>query len=82
MGASIVSLTMECYNWIVMIYIKFLNLSEEKQEELLKVSREHVTYLFGDSIKKYVDKTGADYERLIDEETIKNLYTYNYVFNI
>ncbi|TXN34959.1 hypothetical protein FVB32_10190 [Flagellimonas hymeniacidonis] len=65
-----------------MIYIKFQDLSEEKQEELLKVSREHVTYLFGDSIKKYVDKTGADFERLIDEETIKNLYTYDYFFNI
>ena len=65
-----------------MIYIKFQDLSMEKQEELLKVSRERVTYLFGESIKKYVDETGADYESLIDEEMIKNLYTYNFVFNI
>ncbi|WP_421810719.1 hypothetical protein [Flagellimonas sp.] len=65
-----------------MIYIKFQDLSLEKQEELLEVSREHVTHLFGDSIKKYVSETGADYERLIEEETIKNLYSYDYVFNI
>ena len=30
-----------------MIYIKFQDLSMEKQEELLEVSREHVTHLFG-----------------------------------
>ena len=56
-----------------MIYIKFQDLSEEKQEELLQVSREHVTHLYGESIKKYVEETGADYENLIDEEMIKNL---------
>ena len=65
-----------------MVYIKFQDLSMEKQEELLQVSREHVTHLFGDSIKKYVEETGADYERLIEVEMIKNLYTYNFVFNI
>ncbi len=65
-----------------MIYIKFQDLSEEKQEELLKVSREHVIHLFGESIQKFVDETGADFDKLIDEEMIKNLYTYNFVFNI
>ena len=73
-----------------MIYIKFLDLSQEAQEELLQVSREDVEHRFGASIRKYVDKTGADYERLIDEacpersrrETIKNLYSYDYAFNI
>jgi hypothetical protein len=53
-----------------------------KQEELFQVSREHVIYLFGESIQKYVDETGEDYDKLIDEEMIKNLYTYNFVFNI
>lgn len=57
-------------------------MSSEKQEELLQVSREHVTHLYGDSIKKYMDETGADYDSLIEEEMIKNLYTYNFVFNI
>ncbi len=65
-----------------MIYIKFQDLSLEKQEELLEVSKERVTHLFGESIRKYVVETGEDYERLIEEETIKNLYTYDYAFNI
>lgn len=65
-----------------MIHLKFQDLSLEKQEEILKVSREHVTHLFGESIRKYVDETGEDFDRLIDEETIKNLYSYDYVFNI
>ena len=65
-----------------MIYIKFQDLSEEKQEELLQFSREYVIHLFGESIQKYVDETGADYDSLIDEEMIKNKYTYDYVFNI
>ncbi|MDC6403689.1 MULTISPECIES: hypothetical protein [Maribacter] len=65
-----------------MIYIKFQDLSEEKQEELLQVSREHVTHIYGESIQKYVDETGADYDSLIDEEMIKNLYTNHFVFNI
>ncbi len=65
-----------------MIYLKFQDLSSEKQEELLQVSREHVTHLFGESIRKYVEETGEDLECLIDEEMIKNLYSYDYVFNI
>ena len=65
-----------------MMYIKFQDLSMEKQEELFQVSREHVISLFEESIQKYVDETGADYDKLIDEEMIKNLYTYNFVFNI
>jgi len=65
-----------------MIYLKFQDLSLEKQEELLQVSRERVIHIFGESIRKYVDETGEDYEHLIDEETIKNLYSYDYVFNI
>ncbi|WP_373518136.1 hypothetical protein [Pricia sp.] len=65
-----------------MIYLKFQDLSLEKQEELLRVSREHVNYIFGESIRKYVDETGEDFDRLIEEETIKNLYSYQYIFSI
>lgn len=57
-----------------MVYIKFQDLSEEKQEELLQMSRAYVIHLFGESIQKYVDETGADYDALIDEEMIRNLY--------
>lgn len=65
-----------------MIYIKFQDLSQEAQEELMQVSREHVEHLFGESIQKHVEETGADYDKLLDEEMLKNLYAYDYVFNI
>ncbi len=70
-----------------MVYITFQDLSSERQEELLKVSREDVEHKFGESIKKHIDEKYVDednqmYERLIEEEMIKNLYTYNFIFNI
>tara|TARA_R110002074_G_scaffold125789_1_gene263410 strand:+ start:274 stop:486 length:213 start_codon:yes stop_codon:yes gene_type:complete len=70
-----------------MIYITFQDLSSERQEELFKVSREDVEHKFGESIRKHIDEKYVDednqmYERLIEEEMIKNLYTYNFVFNI
>ena len=70
-----------------MIYITFQDLSSERQEELLKVSREDVEHKFGESIRKHIDEKYVDednqmYERLIEEEMIKNLYTYNFVFKI
>ena len=70
-----------------MIYITFQDLSMERPEELLTVSREDVEHRFGESIRKHIDEKHVDednqmYELLIDEETIKNLYTFNFVFNI
>lgn len=65
-----------------MVHLKFQDLSSEKQEELLQVSREHVTNIFGESIRKYVEVTGEDFNLLIEEETIKNLYTYKFIFDI
>ncbi len=65
-----------------MVHLKFHDLSSEKQEELLEISREHVTNIFGESIRKYVGETGEDLNRLIEEESIKNLYTYKFIFSI
>ena len=65
-----------------MIHLKFQDLSSAKQEELLKISRDHVTHIFGESIRKYVAETGEDFDRLIEEEAIKNLYTYQFMFTI
>ncbi len=65
-----------------MVHLKFQDPGSEKQEEILEVSREHVTNIFGESIRKYVGETGEDFNRLIEEETIKNLYTYKFMFTI
>lgn len=65
-----------------MIYLTFNNLDQETQRELLETAREHVESADGKWIKEYCRKHGADYDTTVDEETIKKLYTYDYVFNI
>ncbi|GMN11551.1 hypothetical protein MTsPCn9_25710 [Croceitalea sp. MTPC9] len=65
-----------------MIYLNFTNLDEETQQVLLGMAREHVESESKVAIEKYCKENGGDYERIIDEESIKKLYTYDYVFNI
>lgn len=65
-----------------MINLKFQDLSQEAQEGLLELSRKDVEYRFGESIQKYADETGGDYEQLIEAEMIQNLYSYDYAFKI
>lgn len=65
-----------------MIHLNFSHLTQEIQEELFMMAREHVEHLYKDSIRSHCDKNGGDYNKLMDEEAIKMLYTYDYVFNI
>ena len=65
-----------------MIYLNFNHLNEETKEELLEMARKHVEHENGNTIREYCEEKGEDYERIIDEESIKKLYTYDYVFNI
>ncbi|MHA7056498.1 hypothetical protein ACWGOQ_0004720 [Aquimarina sp. M1] len=45
-------------------------------------SKEDVKRKFGDSIRKYVQENYGCYETMIEEEALRNLYSYTYVFNI
>ena len=65
-----------------MIYIKWNDLNEEAKDNLLKMAREHVEEDHGDDLKAYCSEKGADYEKLVFEESVKMLYTYSYAFNI
>ena len=65
-----------------MIHINFNHLNAEMQEKLLQMAREHVEETIGNALKDYSHKHGIEYEKLVDEESIKKLYTYDYVFNI
>lgn len=65
-----------------MIYLNFTDLSEEAQERLLESSKEDVEHKFGDAIRKYAKEHCTNFEAMIEEEALKNLYTYTYVFNI
>ena len=65
-----------------MVYLNFTDLSEEAQNRLLEISKKDVERKFGDAIRKYVRENYTSFETMIEEEAIRNLYTYKYVFNI
>jgi|TARA_R100000306_G_scaffold3043_1_gene5840 hypothetical protein len=65
-----------------MIYLNYNNLDDETQQHLLSVSKEEIESKFGNDLKAYANKHHIDYNTILDEEAIKNLYTYKYIFNI
>ncbi len=65
-----------------MIYLNFTDLSEETQNRLLEDSKKEVERKFGDDIRKYVKENYISFETIIEEEAIRNLYSYTFVFNI
>ena len=65
-----------------MIYLNFTDLSEEAQNRLLENSKKDVEQQFGDDIRKYVKENYTCFETMIEEEAIRNLYSYQYIFNI
>jgi hypothetical protein len=65
-----------------MIYLNYSNLDAETQERLLATSKKDVEHKFGKSIKAYAKKHFTNYEQMLEEEALRNLYNYKYVFNI
>ncbi|WP_350286912.1 hypothetical protein [uncultured Croceitalea sp.] len=64
-----------------MVYLNFTDLSKEAQNRLLETSKEDVKRKFGDSIRKYLTENYGCFETMIEEEALRNLYSYTYVFN-
>ncbi|MDT0641888.1 hypothetical protein RM553_03495 [Zunongwangia sp. F363] len=65
-----------------MIYLNFSDLNGDAQERLLESSKKDVEQKFGDDIRKYSKKHCTNFEVMIEEEALRNLYSYTYVFNI
>jgi len=65
-----------------MVYLKYNNLDEETQERLIASSREDIENKFGKNLKAYAKEHHLNYEILLQEEAIRNLYNFRYVFNI
>lgn len=65
-----------------MIYINFSDLNGEAQERLLESSKKDVEQKFGYAIQKYAKEHCTNFDVMIEEEALKNLYSYTYVFNI
>jgi hypothetical protein len=65
-----------------MVYLNYNNLDAETQNRLFQDSKSDVEQKFGDDLKSYAEKHHLDYNAILEEEAIKNLYSYQYVFNI
>lgn len=65
-----------------MIYLNFTDLNAAAQKRLLEVSKKDVELKFWDDIRKYVKENYTCFETMIEEEALRNLYSYAFVFNI
>ena len=65
-----------------MIYLNFSDLNGETQERLLESSKNDVGRKFGDDILKYAKEHQTNFEKMLEEEAMRNLYSYTYLFNI
>ena len=66
----------------MMIYLNFTDLSEEAQERLIANSKEDVKKKYGRELMNYALKHHIEIDQMLDEEEMRNLYSYTYVFNI
>lgn len=65
-----------------MIYLNFTDLSEETQERLLAKSKEDAKKKYGRELMNYALKHHIPIDQMLDEEALRNLYSYSYLFNI
>ena len=65
-----------------MVYLNYNNLDNDTQNRLLSMSKKDVESRFGKQLKHYAREHYVNYESLLEEEAIRNLYNYTYVFNI
>ncbi|MAW95627.1 MULTISPECIES: hypothetical protein [unclassified Leeuwenhoekiella] len=65
-----------------MIYLNFTDLNEEAQERVLANSKEDVKKKYGRELMNYALKHHIEIDQMLDEEEMRNLYSYTYVFNI
>ena len=65
-----------------MVYLNYTNLDKETQERLLLMSKKEVENRFGNQLKNYAQQQDVNYDTLLEEEAIRNLYNYDFVFNM
>lgn len=65
-----------------MVYLNYTNLDDETQERLTNISKQDIENRNGESLRAYAKAHHLNYETILYEEAVKNLYNYKYVFNI
>lgn len=65
-----------------MIHLNFSDLNGKTQERLLKSSKRDVEQKFGDDIRNHAKQHCTDPDVMIEEEALRNLYSFKYAFSI
>ncbi len=66
----------------MMVYLNYTNLDSETQERLLSMSKKEVENRFGKQLKSYAQQQDVNYDTLLEEQAIRNLYNYDFIFNM
>lgn len=62
--------------------LNFNNLDGETQEKIMQQSKQDIERKFGEDLKTYAVENYLDYDSLLKEEAIKNLYNPKFKFTI
>ena len=62
--------------------LNFNNLDGETQEKIMQQSKREIERKFGEDLKTYAAENYLDYDSLLEEEAIKNLYNHTFKFSI
>jgi len=65
-----------------MIYLNYSDLNEETKERLFQDSKKDVEQRFADVIQVYAKEHFLNYDTILEEEALRNLYNYKYIFSI
>ena len=65
-----------------MVKLNFNNLDVETQEKLLTTSKVEIEKRFGKDLKTYALENGLNFDELLNEEAIRNLYNYQFMFRL
>jgi len=65
-----------------MVYLNYNNLDGETQERLLFQSKKEIEELHGRELQIYAVQNQLDYDLILEEEAIRNLDSFKFIFNI
>ncbi len=65
-----------------MIRLNYNNLDEKTQSKILSKSKADIRRKFGKDLKAYAKQNNLNYKALLEEEALRNLYNYKYVFKL
>ena len=65
-----------------MIHINFNDLDDSAQQRLIALSKRDVEAKFGKQLRSYAKTQFSNYDKLLEQEAIRNLYNYRYSFKI